>query len=100
MSSAHILRPRIILYTTILVAITVASIWSLATRVPLKVDVMRDPSVLSREADDGRIENVYNLKIMNTTEDAKRYAISVEGWTALSCSANPWLMSPVPKIMK
>jgi len=75
----HILRPRIVLYTTILVAITVASIWSLAVCVPLKVDIMRDPSVLSREADDGRIENVYNLKIMNTTEDAKRYALSVDG---------------------
>jgi len=76
---SHILRPRIVLYTTILVAIAVASIWSLAARVPLKVDIMRDPSVLSREADDGRIENVYNLKIMNTTEDAKRYALSVDG---------------------
>jgi len=75
----HILWPRIVFYTTILVAITVVSIWSLAVRVPLKVDIMRDPSVLSREADDGRIENVYNLKIMNTTEDAKRYALSVDG---------------------
>jgi cytochrome c oxidase accessory protein FixG len=76
---AHILRPRIILYTTILVAITAASIWSLATRVPLKVDVIRDRSILAREADDGRIENVYNLKIMNTTEEPKRYALSVDG---------------------
>ena len=75
----HILRPRVILYTTILVAITVASAWSLATRVPLKVDVIRDRSSLAREADDGRIENVYNLKIMNTTEEPKRYALSVAG---------------------
>ncbi|WP_150430470.1 cytochrome c oxidase accessory protein CcoG [Dechloromonas sp. CZR5] len=75
----HIMRPRILLYTAILVAITVASIWSLATRVPLKVDVIRDRSILAREADDGRIENVYNLKIMNTTEEPKRYALSVEG---------------------
>lgn len=75
----HILRPRVILYTSILVAIVAASVWSLATRVPLKVDVIRDRSVLAREADDGRIENVYNLKIMNTTEEPKRYALSVEG---------------------
>lgn len=75
----HIMRPRILLYTAILVAITAASIWSLATRVPLKVDVIRDRSILAREADDGRIENVYNLKIMNTTEEPKRYALSVEG---------------------
>ena len=75
----HILRPRIILYTTILVAITVATIWSLAVRVPLKVDVIRDRSMLARETDEGLIENVYNLKIMNTTESPKRYALSVDG---------------------
>ncbi len=57
----HIVRPRILIYTTILVAITVAAAWSLATRIPLKVDVTRDRSLLAREADDGRIENVYNL---------------------------------------
>lgn len=75
----HILRPRVILYTTILMAIIAASVWSLATRVPLKVDVIRDRSILAREADDGRIENVYNLKIMNTTEEPKRYSLDVEG---------------------
>lgn len=76
---SHILRPRIVLYTAILLGITVASAWSLASRVPLKVDVIRDRSLLAREADDGRIENVYNLKIMNTTEEPKRYALFVEG---------------------
>lgn len=76
---AHLVRPRIILYATILTAITIAAVWSLAVRVPLKVDVIRDRSLLAREADDGRIENVYNLKIMNTTEEPKRYALSVEG---------------------
>lgn len=79
----HILRPRIILYTTILVAITVATIWSLAVRVPLKVDVIRDRSILARETDEGMIENVYNLKVMNTTESPKRYALSVEGMSGI-----------------
>jgi cytochrome c oxidase accessory protein FixG len=77
--TSHILRPRIILYSLVLIAIVVASAWSLASRVPLKVDVIRDRSLLAREADDGRIENVYNLKIMNTTEEPKRYSLSVEG---------------------
>ncbi len=76
---AHLVRPRIILYSVILIGIVVASAWSLAMRVPLKVDVIRDRSLLAREADDGRIENVYNLKIMNTTEEPKRYTLSVEG---------------------
>ncbi len=76
---AHILRPRILLYTAILLAIIVASAWSLATRVPLKVDVIRDRSTLAREADDGRIENVYNLKIMNTSEEPRRFTLAVTG---------------------
>ncbi|HZX29860.1 MAG TPA: cytochrome c oxidase accessory protein CcoG [Rhodocyclaceae bacterium] len=75
----HVLRPRIILYTFILLAIVGASAWSLATRVPLKVDVIRDRATLAREADDGRIENVYTLKIMNTSEEPHRYALSVSG---------------------
>lgn len=75
----HVLRPRILLYAAILVGIVVASAWSLAVRVPLKVDVIRDRSVLAREADDGRIENVYNLKLMNTTEEPKRYTLRVDG---------------------
>ncbi len=76
---AHLIRPRILLYTGILLGITVASAWSLATRIPLKVDILRDRSMLAREADDGRIENVFTLKVMNTSEEARRFAVSVEG---------------------
>jgi cytochrome c oxidase accessory protein FixG len=75
----HIFRPRILLYTVILLGITIATAWSLAVRVPLKVDVIRDRSVLAREAENGRIENVFNLKLMNTTEEPKRYALAVDG---------------------
>jgi cytochrome c oxidase accessory protein FixG len=75
----HLLRPRTILYTSILMVIIVAAAWSLAVRIPLKVDIIRDRSTLAREADDGRIENVYNLHISNTDETAHRYAITVSG---------------------
>lgn len=75
----HIMRPRIILYTAILILICAATVWSLATRIPLMVDVIRDRSRLSREADDGSIENVYNLKFMNTTEQLQRYRLTVDG---------------------
>lgn len=76
---AHLMRPRTILYSTVLLAIIVASAWSLATRIPLKLDILRDRSVLAREADDGRIENVYNLHITNADETTHRYAIAVSG---------------------
>jgi len=79
---AHLLRPRILLYTVILIGLVLSSTWSLATRVPLKMDVIRDRSLLAREAEDGRIENVYNLKVMNTTELPQRYHLAVDGLDA------------------
>jgi cytochrome c oxidase accessory protein FixG len=80
----HIMRPRIIVYLGILILICVATAWSLATRVPLMVDVIRDRSSLSREADDGSIENVFNLKFMNTTERDRRYRLAVDGLDGVS----------------
>ncbi|EXI68741.1 MAG: putative electron transport protein YccM [Candidatus Accumulibacter adjunctus] len=77
--AGHLLRPRTLLYASVLVAIIVATTWSLLHRVPLKVDVLRDRSTLSREADDGRTENVFSLHISNTDEAAHRYAVGVSG---------------------
>jgi polyferredoxin len=51
----------------------------MATRVPLKVDIMRDRATLSREADDGRIENIYTIHLSNTGETAHRFALAVSG---------------------
>ncbi|MDP3537684.1 MAG: cytochrome c oxidase accessory protein CcoG [Azonexus sp.] len=76
---AHVVRPRILLYTAILILISFITAWSLVHRIPLKVDIIRDRSTLAREADDGRIENVYMLQIMNTEERARRYKVTVDG---------------------
>ncbi len=84
----HLLRPRIILYTVILALICIATAWSLTTRVPLMVDVIRDRSVLSRDASDGSIENVYILKFMNTTESAQRYRVEVEGLPQIALASD------------
>ncbi|WP_153132503.1 cytochrome c oxidase accessory protein CcoG [Dechloromonas hortensis] len=76
---AHIVRPRILLYTVILAIILGLTTWFLAHRIPLKVDIIRDRSTLAREADDGSIENVYMLQIMNTEEQPHRYKVTVDG---------------------
>ncbi len=77
--ASHVVRPRILLYTAILVLITGLAAWFLAHRIPLKVDIIRDRSTLAREADDGSIENVYTLQIMNTEEQPHRYKVTVDG---------------------
>ncbi|WP_153163520.1 cytochrome c oxidase accessory protein CcoG [Zoogloea sp. 1C4] len=75
----HVMRPRIMIYAGVLVAICVAFAYGLATRSTLRVDVIKDRSTLSREVDDGMIANVYNLHVMNMTEKSRSFALSVSG---------------------
>ncbi len=76
---ARALRPRVLVYTGILGALCVALLVSLWLRTPLKVDVIRDRGALARMVEQGRIENVFRLQIMNATESAQQYHISVSG---------------------
>ncbi|MBT9463472.1 cytochrome c oxidase accessory protein CcoG [Hydrogenophaga sp.] len=73
------MRPRVLVYSAILLTITAAVGVSLFMRTPLRVDVMRDRGSLARMVEQGRIENVYRLQIMNATEKTQRYAITVSG---------------------
>lgn len=77
------LRPRVMAYTALLLGISIALAISLYTRVPLKVDVIRDRGSMGRLVEQGRLENVYRLQIMNATEVAQRYVVTVEGMPGL-----------------
>ena len=84
---AHLLRPRIVIYGAILALIVGGTAFGIATRLPLKVDVIRDRSSLSREVEGGLIENLYRLQIMNVSETTQRYAISVSGLDGIDIAA-------------
>lgn len=75
----RLLRPRVLLYSGLLLLIVSAFVGTLIMRTPLKLDVIRDRGAMGREVEDGMIENVYRLQIMNTTETAHRYKLSVSG---------------------
>lgn len=81
------MRPRVLVYTGILLAITLAVGMSLLLRTPLKVDVIRDRGALARMVEQGRIENVFRLQIMNATEQPQRYAISVSGLPGIALAS-------------
>jgi len=76
---SHAFRPRVLVYSAILGVITLAVFVSLFLRTPLKVDVIRDRGALARMVEQGRIENVFRLQIMNATEARQRYVIGVQG---------------------
>jgi cytochrome c oxidase accessory protein FixG len=85
----HVLRPRILVYTSVLGAIVVAMLVSLSLRTPFKVDVVRDRGITARIVGAGRIENVYRLQLMNATESAQQYKLSVTGLPGLAISSEP-----------
>jgi polyferredoxin len=75
----RVLRPRVLIYTAVLVVICTLFAVSVAVRDPFRVDVVRDRSTLARIVDEGRIENVYRLQLMNATEHPQRYRVGVSG---------------------
>ena len=72
-------RPRVLVYGLLMLIFTTLGVWTLSQRSLLRVDVLRDRNVLSRETADGRIENAYHLQVMNLTEVAQQYEVSLDG---------------------
>ncbi len=85
----RVLRPRTLVYTSLLLAVAVAAGVSLALKNPLKVDLARDRGALAREARPGVVENVYRVQIMNTAEAPREYRLTPEGLPGLAIAGLP-----------
>jgi cytochrome c oxidase accessory protein FixG len=79
----RVMRPRVLGYTAVLGLICTALLVALLLRSPFKVDVVRDRGTLGRVVDDGWVENVYRLQIMNATENSQTYLVTAEGLSGL-----------------
>jgi cytochrome c oxidase accessory protein FixG len=88
----RVLRPRVLFYTLVLVALSLGLAISLALRTPLKVDVVRDRAALSRIVAGGKLENVYRLQVMNATEQPQTYRITAEGLPGLEVASEPQVL--------
>ena len=80
----RVLRPRVLIYTVILVLIVAAVGASIWMRTPFRVDVIRDRASLARIVDEGQIENVYRLQVMNAGEQPHRYRLGVSGLSGIT----------------
>jgi cytochrome c oxidase accessory protein FixG len=73
------LRPRTLVYGTLLLTLIGALVTGIALRVPLRLDVIPDRNALYQVVDETHVENVYTLRIMNMDARPHRYRISVGG---------------------
>jgi polyferredoxin len=74
---SRVFRPRVLVYASVLALVVAGWAIGLSLRTPLKLNIIRDRAALVREADDGRLENVYRLQIMNAEERDHKYRVNV-----------------------
>jgi cytochrome c oxidase accessory protein FixG len=79
----HIIRPRMIVYAALLTIVAGFLGYSLFTRTPLILDVIRDRNALYREVHGDRIENIYSLKVINLDNAPHTYSLLVSGMEQL-----------------
>ncbi|NWC48505.1 cytochrome c oxidase accessory protein CcoG [Pseudomonas edaphica] len=97
----HLLRPRLIGYSAVLLLMIAALVVALIERPMVSLDVTKDRGMF-RENSQGLIENIYSLKVINKTQQRQDYrlelvdaeAFQLQGKTRLSLA--PGEISDVP----
>jgi len=97
---SNILRPRTIVYGTILGALSVGFVISILNRPMLRVDVIRDRNAMFRESVDGLIENVYTLKVLNKDAAAHTLEVTVEGLPGAVVQTDPEVLEMAPESLR
>ncbi len=97
----HLLRPRLIGYSAVLLVMIAALVVALVERPMVSLDVTKDRGMF-RENAQGQIENIYSLKVINKTQQHQDYRLELvdaegfqlQGKTAISLA--PGEISDVP----
>jgi len=75
----RLFHPRLIGYSIGIAIMAGLFTYTLATRVPVGLDVLRDRNRLFRETGEGLIENSYTLKVLNKDDAQHVYRVSMSG---------------------
>jgi cytochrome c oxidase accessory protein FixG len=74
----RVLRTRVWVYGGLLTLVIVATVSAFATRPEIRMNVIRDRSVMARQVDQGAVENVYTLQLMNASDHPRTVQVVVE----------------------
>jgi cytochrome c oxidase accessory protein FixG len=91
---AHLSRRRLQLYGGLLLIVTGTLALCFAQRPTLRLNAMRDRSVMARQVDQGAVENVYRLQVMNAREETRDLRIAVHGVQGLHLASPASLQLP------
>jgi cytochrome c oxidase accessory protein FixG len=85
--ATHLLRPRTLIYGSLLASLVVGFVVAVALRSPVTLDVIRDRNALYRLTEDGQVDNVYTIRILNKSERPQRFVLEARGALPLSLVA-------------
>jgi cytochrome c oxidase accessory protein FixG len=88
-ADTRIMRPRVIVYATLLAVLIGGLATALLTRTPVILDVLRDRNALYRELPAGLIENTYTIKIINQSNDPREFVLTADGLPGLVLDGVP-----------
>lgn len=74
-----VFRLKSVGYGAALIVLTALLIADIVLRIPIEFDVIRDRASLYRENQEGWIENVYTLRVINKSQQAQEFTFSVTG---------------------
>jgi len=75
----HIIRPRTLLYSMIMIIVGGAILYGLMNRSDLEVNVLRDRNPLFVQLSSGDIRNGYTVKLLNKTHDIRKFSLTISG---------------------
>jgi cytochrome c oxidase accessory protein FixG len=76
---ANILRPRVVIYSVLLVGVTAALFVGLGTRPLLGLTVLRPPGTPFVELPGGLVSNQFTLSLQNKSREDKAFRLALEG---------------------
>lgn len=78
-AKTRLLRPRVAVYGSILGLLLAGFAYAVTHRSAFDLDVIRDRNTLYRELDDGRIENVFTVRIINKDQRPHQFRFRALG---------------------
>jgi cytochrome c oxidase accessory protein FixG len=75
----HIMRPRFIAYSAVLVIMIAAFAATLASRTAFELDIIRDRGSLYQYTPNNTVRNAYTLNLINMSQHPVSYRIKIEG---------------------
>ena len=96
----HVMRPRVIVYSLIILAFLAGLVFAVIQRVPVELDIIKDRNTLYRENGEGMIENAYTLKVINMDESEHSYTLDVTGIEGIKIRGADNLVVPGGRIME